>query len=213
MQDTHLLEDQPIAWTPTPDVIERAQLTRFMKQVGVSTWDELYEFSIRDVEKFTEEVLKFLDIRFGPPYEKLLDTSNGIEMPTWLAGAGLNITEMCLDRWVRIEREILPAYDRLGDEGKWEEAEAQDGYSLVYYDVLFDKAEGNFSSPVHIQASDNKSLSTGATITPTVLNSIAEKAGAAAGQEVTLKWTVRSNRGVKTALATQSRTITIIRKP
>lgn len=96
---------------------------------------------------------------------------------------------------------------------EWEEAEAQDGYSLVYYDVLFDKAEGNFSSPVHIQASDNKSLSTGATITPTVLNSIAEKAGAAAGQEVTLKWTVRSNRGVKTALVTQSRTITIIRKP
>lgn len=96
---------------------------------------------------------------------------------------------------------------------EWEEAEAQDGYSLVYYDVLFDKAEGNFSSPVHIQASDSKSLSTGATITPTVLNSIAEKAGAAAGQEVTLKWTVRSNRGVKTALATQSRTITIIRKP
>ena len=38
MHDTNLLEDQPIAWTPTPDVIERAQLTQFMKQVGVSTW-------------------------------------------------------------------------------------------------------------------------------------------------------------------------------
>jgi acetyl-CoA synthetase len=112
MHDTNLLEDQPIAWTPTPDVIERARLTRFMKQVDVSTWDELYEFSIRDVEKFTEEVLKFLDIKFDPPYEKLLDTSNGVEMPTWLAAtsepgavatgfrhAGLNITEMCLDRW------------------------------------------------------------------------------------------------------------------
>jgi acetyl-CoA synthetase len=83
MQDTNLLENQPIAWTPTPDVIERAQLTKFMRQVGVATWDELYEFSIRDVEKFTEEVLKFLDIRFDPPYEQLLDTSNGIEFPIW----------------------------------------------------------------------------------------------------------------------------------
>lgn len=83
MHDTNLLEDQPIAWTPTPDVIERAQLTKFMRQVGVSTWDELYEFSIRDVEKFTEQVLKFLDIKFDPPYEKLLDTSNGIEFPQW----------------------------------------------------------------------------------------------------------------------------------
>ena len=84
MHDTNLLEDQPIAWTPTPDVIERSQLTRFMRQVGVTTWDELYEFSIRDVEKFTEEVLKFLDIKFDPPYTQLLDTSDGVEFPTWL---------------------------------------------------------------------------------------------------------------------------------
>ena len=83
MTDINLLENQPIAWTPTPDVIERAQLTKFMHQVGVSTWDELYQFSIRDVEKFTEEVLKFLDIRFDPPYDRLLDTSNGIEFPKW----------------------------------------------------------------------------------------------------------------------------------
>jgi valyl-tRNA synthetase len=54
-----------------------------MRQVGVSTWDELYQFSIRDVEKFTEEVLKFLDIKFDPPYDKLLNTSDGIEFPKW----------------------------------------------------------------------------------------------------------------------------------
>ncbi|HXG83212.1 MAG TPA: hypothetical protein VNI84_04205, partial [Pyrinomonadaceae bacterium] len=77
MNDTNLLENQPIAWTPTPDVIERAQLTRFMKQVNVSTFDELYKFSIENVELFTFEVLKFLDIRFNPPYEKLLDLSDG----------------------------------------------------------------------------------------------------------------------------------------
>ena len=83
MHDINLLENQPIAWTPTPEVIERSQLTRFMRQVGVSTWDELYQYSIRDVEKFTEQVIKFFDIRFDPPYDKLLDTSGGIEFPDW----------------------------------------------------------------------------------------------------------------------------------
>ncbi len=165
MNDQNLLEDQQIAWAPTPEVIERAQLTKFMKQVGVSTWDELYEFSIRDVEKFTEEVLKFLDIKFDPPYEKLLDTSNGIEFPEWLkqgagdrgsadtpvrmsvastrtnapesstaaeslAGgtgdadksvrapsAGLNITEMCLDRWQTDEMKDQPALIWEGEDG------------------------------------------------------------------------------------------------
>src|SRR5436189_1392308 len=115
MRDTNTLENQPIAWTPTLEVVERAQLTKFMRQVGVSTWDELYQFSIRDVEKFTEEVLKFLDIKFDPPYEKLLDTSNGVEIPTWFdrkatpSTAGLNITAMCLDRWQTNEMSDRPA--------------------------------------------------------------------------------------------------------
>src|SRR5687768_9234367 len=147
MHDTNLLEDQPIAWTPTPDVIERAQLTKFMRQVGVSTWDELYEYSIRNVENFTAEVLKFLDIKFNPPYEKLLDTSNGPEFPNWLlseppasAGgqkgeknptnrppahacgsdlphAGLNITEMCLDRWQTDEMKDQSAVIWEGEHG------------------------------------------------------------------------------------------------
>ena len=88
MHDTNLLEDQPIAWTPTADVVERARLTKFMRQVGVSNWAELYEFSIRDVEKFTEEVLKFLDIKFDPPYDKLLDISDGVEFPKWFSTSG-----------------------------------------------------------------------------------------------------------------------------
>ena len=148
MHDTNLLEDQPIAWTPTPEVIERAQLTRFMKQLGVSIWDELYAFSIRDVEKFTEEVLKFLDIKFDPPYSRLLDVTDGVEFPVWfsspprrgdaessrqetadgkpvppavaggdVSSAGLNITEMCLDRWQTDEMKDQPAVIWEGEEG------------------------------------------------------------------------------------------------
>ncbi len=157
MNDKNLLEDQPIAWTPSPEVIERAQITRFMKQVGVSTWDELYQYSINDVERFTADVLKFLDIKFDPPYEKLLDTTNGIEFPQWFTTpqrhgdaemsepdatespasrqseaestkeetrpvgsvphAGLNITEMCLDRWQTDEMRDQPAVIWEGEAG------------------------------------------------------------------------------------------------
>jgi len=117
MHNANLLEDQPIAWTPTPEVIERSRLMQFMRQIGVETWDELYEFSIRDVEKFTDEVLRFLDIKFDPPYGKLLDTTDGIEYPKWLNGAGLNITTMCLDRWQTDEMKDQPAVIWEGEEG------------------------------------------------------------------------------------------------
>jgi acetyl-CoA synthetase len=120
MNDINLLENQPIAWTPSEEVIEKAQLTRFMKQIGVSNFDELYQYSITDVEKFTGEVLRFLDIRFNPPYEKLLDLSSGIEFPAWCAGAGLNITEMCVDRWQTDEMKDQPAIIWEGEEGESE---------------------------------------------------------------------------------------------
>jgi len=131
MHDTNVLENQPIAWTPTPEGIERAQLTKFMRQVSVSTWDELYKFSIGDVEKFTEEVLKFLDIEFDVPYDKLLDTTNGVELPRWLAGAGLNITEMCLDRWQTDEMKDQPAVSWEGEDGELEEYSYQELFEEV----------------------------------------------------------------------------------
>jgi acetyl-CoA synthetase len=112
------LENQQIAWTPTPEVIEKAQLTKFMQQVGVKTWDELYQFSINDVEKYSEEVLKFLDIKFDPPYEKLLDSSDGIEWSKWCVSGGLNISEMCLDRWIGTEIENQAAIIWEGEDGK-----------------------------------------------------------------------------------------------
>ncbi len=121
MNESNTFENLPIAWNPTEEVIEKAQLTKFMKQIGVSSWDELYQKSVEDVEVFTKEVLKFLNIKFNPPYEKLLDTSEGIEWSKWCVGGGLNITEMCLDRWIGTEIENQPAIIWEGEDGKVEE--------------------------------------------------------------------------------------------
>ncbi len=127
-ENTNLLENQPIAWTPSPEIVERARLTEFMRQVGVTTFEELYQFSINDVGKFTAEVLRFLDIKFDPPFTTLLETSNGIEFPNWLGGAGLNITEMCLDRWQTDEMKNQPAIIWEGEEGNTE--------TLTYVELL-----------------------------------------------------------------------------
>jgi acetyl-CoA synthetase len=99
MNEQSTFEDQPIVWRPNEEVMQKAQLTRFMDQIGVSDWKGLYDLSVGDVERFTEEVLRFLAITFDPPYSKLLDTSGGIEWSKWCVGGGLNITEMCVDRW------------------------------------------------------------------------------------------------------------------
>lgn len=119
MNEQNPFEHQPIAWQPTAEVIERAQLTRFIQQTGAKTFDEVYRKSIENVEEFTAEILRFLNIKFNPPYKKLLDTSNGVEWSKWCVGGGLNITEMCVDRWAKNENiKNQPAVIWEGEEGK-----------------------------------------------------------------------------------------------
>ncbi len=136
------LENQPIAWTPTPEVIERAQLTKFMSQVGVKTWDELYRFSVNDVAKYTSEVLKFLDLTFDPPVQELLDTSKGVEWSRWCVGGGLNISEMCLDRWIGTEIEDNKAIIWEGEEGEVREISYKELLEQVKYCAAGLRANG-----------------------------------------------------------------------
>lgn len=60
---------------------------------------------------------------------------------------------------------------------EWEESQAEDN-SVVYYDILFDKLDGDFSNPIYIYQADGNGLNTGATITQKGLNRIARLAGA-----------------------------------
>lgn len=89
-----------IVWRPTPDYIEKAHLTAFMRQHGIATFDELMRRSTTDVAWFTEAVLQFLDIQFYEPYSSVLDLSEGIAWPRWCVGGKMNIVHNCLDKWM-----------------------------------------------------------------------------------------------------------------
>jgi acetyl-CoA synthetase len=122
--------DDAIAWRPTDNVIARAQLTRFISFCGLTTFDELYQRSVADIEWFTERAIRFLDIQFDKPYRRILDLSFGVEWPRWLIGARLNIVRNCLDRWGDTPTARQPAVIWEGEEGVTRE--------LDYADLLID---------------------------------------------------------------------------
>jgi acetyl-CoA synthetase len=105
------------AWIPDEETKRKAQLTKFLSQCGVDSFEKLYEHSVEDVEWFTEEVLKFLDIQFDPPYTKLLDTSRGWQWSRWCVDGGLNIASHCVDRYLGTDTENQPAVIWEGEEG------------------------------------------------------------------------------------------------
>lgn len=91
-------EDQ-VAWRPDDEARARAQLTRFLSQCGLESFDTLYRRSIEEVDWFTEQLLEFLQIEFNPAYSQIVDLTRGVEWARWCVGGGLNITTCCLDRY------------------------------------------------------------------------------------------------------------------
>ncbi|MBW3595133.1 MAG: AMP-binding protein [Actinobacteria bacterium] len=85
-------------WEPTPEYIERANVTRLMRKTGISDYRELVERSQRDVEWFWSAAIEDVGIEFFEPYDRLLDASKGPQWPLWFLGGRINLTYNCVDR-------------------------------------------------------------------------------------------------------------------
>jgi acetyl-CoA synthetase len=86
-------------WTPSADYVERANVTRFMRTHGIATYDDLIARSVGDIEWFWEAVVRDLDLEFMQPYERVLDTSDGVEWARWFVGGRTNVAHRCVDVW------------------------------------------------------------------------------------------------------------------
>ncbi|HKY83836.1 MAG TPA: AMP-binding protein [Anaerolineales bacterium] len=88
----------PIVWQPDPAAAAATHLGRFMTQLGIESFAGLLERSGREPAWFTEEILRYFDIRFTRPFTQVLDLSRGPAWPNWCVGGSLNIVATCLDR-------------------------------------------------------------------------------------------------------------------
>ena len=90
-----------IVWKPTDEYIENANITRFMKKHNINDYDELIKRSTDDIEWFWDAALKDLDIEWYQPYDKVLDSSKGIQWTKWFVGGKINIVHNCIDKHLK----------------------------------------------------------------------------------------------------------------
>lgn len=105
-------------WHPSPEYVERAHLTRFMRQHSIPDFETLMKRSVEDIAWFTDAVLKYLDIRFYQPYTQVVDLSRGRPWPHWCVGGKMNIVHNLLDKYMGTEKENQPALIWEGEEGE-----------------------------------------------------------------------------------------------
>ncbi len=90
---------QAVAWQPTLAQIADTNLARFWTRLGLDSYDALQAWALDDVGRFWDAVLDDLGVEFSTPYMQILDTSGGIERPTWYVGGRMNVVHNCLDKW------------------------------------------------------------------------------------------------------------------
>ena len=108
MDDPEMTEDQTelqgrLLWEPTPETTADANVTRFMGWLretrghDFTTYDELWRWSVSDLEGFWGAVWDFFEVRARARYERALSTR---KMPgaVWFPGAELNYAEHALSR-------------------------------------------------------------------------------------------------------------------
>jgi acetoacetyl-CoA synthetase len=98
----------PVLWRPTEEVVESANVTRFLRWlerergVGLSGYDELWSWSVTELERFWEAVWAFYDVEASAPPRAVL---SGRAMPgaRWFDGAQLSYPRHVL-RWADDDR-------------------------------------------------------------------------------------------------------------
>jgi len=65
-----------------------------MRELGLTAYEELHAWSVRQREQYWAWVVQRLGIHLQRNYGTLLDLTHGSEQPRWLVGAQLNIVRV-----------------------------------------------------------------------------------------------------------------------
>jgi acetyl-CoA synthetase len=98
LADTNI-DTQELAWVPSREQLESANVTRLARALGCNTYAELHRLAIEDPDRFWRALREDLGIPFVRDWDAVLDDSRGIEWTTWFTGARLNVATACVHRW------------------------------------------------------------------------------------------------------------------
>jgi acetyl-CoA synthetase len=113
-------------WRPSPELVERANLTRLMRALGAADYHELHRISVEEPDCFWPALVADLGIEFSRRWDAVVDTSRGIEWAQWFVGGRLNLARICLHRWSSEDEALVGLYeDGTRESLTWGEASRQ----------------------------------------------------------------------------------------
>ena len=104
-------------WEPTPDYIDKANVTRLMRRHGFDDFHAFVRKTQDDIEWYWGAAIEDLGIEFATAYDKVLDVSEGVAFPRWFTGGKINLVHNTVDRHAVSDLADKPALIWEGEEG------------------------------------------------------------------------------------------------
>ncbi|MGB0099809.1 MAG: acetoacetate--CoA ligase [Nocardioides sp.] len=117
MTTDRLADSAPIVWQPSSDWRTSTRVGRFMdwlaseRGVELETWDDLWTWSVTDLDGFWSAIWDHFEVRPSAPYSSVLE---GRAMPgtRWFSGARLNYARHLLEGHASDERPAVLSYSQ-----------------------------------------------------------------------------------------------------
>ncbi|HKG24907.1 MAG TPA: acetate--CoA ligase [Thermomicrobiales bacterium] len=113
-----VVEEEAIAWEPSPEYVERSRLRRFIETLGLGGYDEFLEWAAADAGRYWDAVVRDLGLEWNRPYSQPLDLSHGAPWAEWFVDGGFNYVANALDRHAEGPRRNQLALIWEGDDGE-----------------------------------------------------------------------------------------------
>ena len=84
----------PPAWRPDEGQVDRSNLGRFIKDLGLDSYEELHAWSVRERAEFWRRAIERIGIVFGERPASIIGSTD-VKHPHWLAGALMNCVDSC----------------------------------------------------------------------------------------------------------------------
>ena len=90
------MSENPIIWQPSRERLEDSAMFAFMRACNFESYDDLYRWSITDLEGFWQALCDHFDVGFSKRPEKVLEQTGDMTTARWFVGGELNFAEHLL---------------------------------------------------------------------------------------------------------------------
>ncbi|GAA0349252.1 AMP-binding protein [Bacillus horti] len=86
-------------WFPTENSMKQTRMYNWMKKLGVSDYEELYNRSVHEPDWFWSEVEKEIELGWYEPYTEIMNTQHGAPWVRWFEEGKTNVCLNALEKW------------------------------------------------------------------------------------------------------------------